>query len=270
MKDPALITTYNNVDEIIGHHELLHEYYSINLKNERDIIIWFPPSYQSSSKRYPVLYMHDGQNLFSPSTAFIGKDWRVDETATNLINQRKIEEFIVVGIYNNSERLEEYNLWTVKGKKYASFIIRELKPYVDETYRTKKDRSNTFVMGSSLGGLCSFQLIWNYPSIFSKAACLSSSFWIEEKKIFKEIKNDKAPLKDISFYIDCGDDEKELIDDSKKMMKLLEEIGYVKNQNLFTHIEKEGKHSEEDWANRLHIPLIKLFPRKNDSSIYIG
>lgn len=270
MKDPALITTYNNVDEIIGHHELLHEFYSIHLKNERDIIIWFPPSYQSSSKRYPVLYMHDGQNLFSPSTAYIGKDWRVDETATNLINQRKIEELIIVGIYNTSERLEEYNLWTEKGKNYFQFIRKELKPYIDEQYRTKTDRNNTYVMGSSLGGLYSFQLIWYYPNIFSKAACLSNSFWVDDRKIFKEVKKDKAPLKDITLYIDCGDEEKKLIDDSKKMIKLLKETGYVNNQNLFSHIEKGGKHSEEDWANRLHIPFTKLFPRKNDPSIYIG
>lgn len=148
--------------------------------------------------------------------------------------------------------------------------MRELKPYIDETYRTKNDRSNTFVMGSSLGGLYSFQLIWNYPSIFSKAASLSSSFWVDDGKIFDMIKSDKQPVKDITLYIDCGDEEKKLIDDINKLIKLLQKIGYVKNQNLFTHIEKGGKHSEEDWANRLHLPFTKLFPRKNDSSIYIG
>ena len=79
MKDPVLITSPKNVNEIIGHHEMLHEFYSVNLKNERDIIIWFPPSYEDSHKRYPVLYAQDGQNLFSPSTAFLGKDWQVDE-----------------------------------------------------------------------------------------------------------------------------------------------------------------------------------------------
>ena len=270
MKDPFLITSHKDIDEIISHHEILHEFYSVYLKNERDIIIWFPPSYQDSNKRYPVLYALDGQNLFSPTTAFIGKDWQVDETATRLIQQKKIEEFIVVGIYNTKDRLEEYNLWTDKGKKFANFIIREMKTFVDENYRTITNKSNTFIMGSSLGGLYSFQLVWNYPTIFSKAACLSSSFWVDDKKIFEEVKSDENPLKDITLYIDCGGEEKELIEDSKEMMKLLEEIGYTKNINLFTHLEKGGKHTEEDWADRLHIPFTKLFPRKNDTSIYVG
>ena len=270
MKDPVLITSPKNVNEIIGHYEMLHEFYSVNLKNERDIIIWFPLSYEDSHKRYPVLYAQDGQNLFSPSTAFLGKDWQIDETATRLIRQNKIEEFIVVGINNSKDRLEEYNLFTPKGKKYANFIIRELKPYIDERFRTKPDRNNTSVIGSSLGGLFSFQLAWNYPAMFSKAACLSSSFWVDDKRIFDEVKNDKNTLKDITLYIDCGEEEKELIEDSKEMMNLLEEIGYAKNINLFTHVEKEGKHTEADWANRLHIPFTKLFPKKNDSSYYFG
>lgn len=270
MKDPVLVKSPENIEEIIGNHEIMHEFYSVNLKNERDIIIWFPPSYEESNNHYSVLYAQDGQNLFSPSTAFIGKDWQVDETASRLIRQNKIEEFIVVGIYNTPDRLEEYNLFTPKGKKYANFILRELKSYIDEHYRTKPGRSNTYVMGSSLGGLYSFQLVWNYPNVFSKAACLSSSFWVDDRKIFDEVKNDKTPLKDIYLYIDCGDEEKELIDDSKEMMELLEGMGYAKNINLFTHIEKGGKHTEEDWADRLHIPFTKLFPRKNDTSYYVG
>ena len=89
-------------------------------------------------------------------------------------------------------------------------------------------------------------------------------------KYFEVVKNDDKPLKDVTLYIDCGEKESELIEDSKKMMKLLEKIGYQKNINLFTHIESGGKHTEEAWANRLHIPFKKLFPKKNDSSIYVG
>ncbi|MBU2494509.1 MAG: alpha/beta hydrolase [Bacteroidetes bacterium] len=244
-------------DDIIGQVEYIHEFYSYNLKNERDIIVWLPPSYSSSTKRYPVLYMHDGQNLFNPQTSFIGYDWKVDETITRLLNKNEIEEIIVVGIYNTRDRLEEYNYFTDKGKSYAQFIIQELKSHIDENYRTKHSADNTAVMGSSLGGLISFQLMWNIPAVFGKAGCLSNSFWIDNKAVFPMVKNSPKIIKKIKLYMDCGDCETELIEDNKNMYKLLTEIGY--NDSLKWHIEKGGIHSEVDWAKRLHIPLKFLF-----------
>lgn len=244
-------------DDIIGQVEYIHEFYSYNLKNERDIIVWLPPSYSSSTKRYPVLYMHDGQNLFNPQTSFIGYDWKVDETITRLLNKNEIEEIIVVGIYNTRDRLEEYNYFTDKGKSYAQFIIQELKSHIDENYRTKHSADNTAVMGSSLGGFISFQLMWNIPSVFGKAGCLSNSFWIDNKAVFPMVKNSPKIIKKIKLYMDCGDCETELIEDNKNMYKLLTEIGY--NDSLKWHIEKGGIHSEVDWAKRLHIPLKFLF-----------
>ena len=244
-------------DEIIGHVEFIHEFYSYNLKNERDIIIWLPPSYSTSFKRYPVLYMHDGQNLFNPQTSFIGYDWKVDETITRLLNKNEIEEIIVVGIYNTKNRLEEYNYFTAKGKSYAQFIIQELKPQIDETYRTKHDHVNTAVMGSSMGGLISFQLVWNRPDVFGKAGCLSNSFWVDDKAVFPMVKNDSKKIKNIKIYMDCGGSETELIEDNKKMYELLDEIGYKDKMNW--HVEEGAVHSEVDWAKRLHIPLKFLF-----------
>lgn len=245
--------------DIIGHIEYHHEFYSINLKNERDILLWLPPSYHSSDRNYPVLYMHDGQNLFSPTTSFMGYDWRMDEVLTDLIARNKVEEIIVVGIYNTKDRLEEYNYSTPKGKKYVQFIIRELKPFIDQNYKTKRDRDNTATMGSSMGGLFSFQLAWNYPKVFGKAACMSNSFWVDNRKIFETIEKDNRNLLDQKIYLDCGCDEKELIRDNKEMCLLLRKKGFQQRKNLLCHFVKGGKHSEIDWSKRVHIPLEFLF-----------
>lgn len=246
-----------NRDEIIGHVEYIHEFYSYNLKNERDIIVWLPPSYINSHKNYPVLYMHDGQNLFNPQTSFLGYDWKVDETITQMLNKNEIEEIIVVGIYNTKDRLEEYNYFTSKGKSYSQFITQELKPHIDENFRTKHNAGNTAVMGSSMGGLISFQLVWNLPRVFGKAGCLSNSFWVDNKAVFPMVENDSKKIKDIKIYLDCGDCETELITDNTNMYELLQETGY--KENLKWHIEEGGVHSEVDWAKRLHIPLKFLF-----------
>ncbi len=250
-------------DEIIGDSDHYHDFYSVNLKNERDIIVWLPPSYNTSFKRYPVLYVHDGQNLFNPQTAFIGVDWRIDETVTALIHKRKIREVIVVGIYNSKDRLEEYNFFTPKGKQYTNFIVRELKSFIDENYRTIKNRENTMVMGSSLGGLFSFQLIWYMSNIFGAAACLSSSFWVDNKKMINEVTSESKPSFPVSIYLDCGSEEKELIDDNKLIMRKLKEVGFVESKDLMTHIEENGKHTESHWAKRLNIPLEFILRKSN-------
>ena len=246
-----------NSDEIIGQVEYIHEFYSSKLKNERDIIIWLPPSYSTSHKRYPVIYMQDGQNLFNPQTSFIGYDWKVDETLTKLLLNNEIEEVIIVGIYNTKDRLEEYNYFTSKGKNYAQFIIQELKPHIDDNFRTKHIAQDTAIMGSSLGGLFSFQLVWNLPEVFGKAGCLSNSFWIDNKAVFPMVENDLRKNKEIKLYLDCGNCETELIDDNTRMFNLLDEIGY--KENLKWHVEEGAVHSEVDWAKRLHIPLKFLF-----------
>jgi predicted alpha/beta superfamily hydrolase len=246
-------------EEIVGHIEFHHEFYSINLKNERDIIVWLPPSYQNSTKMYPVLYVHDGQNLFSPHTSYIGHDWRIDEVLTELIKEKKVEEIIVVGIYNNKDRLEEYNYFTFKGKKYIQFIIKELKPFIDKNYKTKSDKKNTAVMGSSMGGLISFQMAWHYPRIFGKAACMSNSLWTDNRKIFETVTNDNRNHSEQKIYLDCGCDEKQLIRDNKEMCLLLRKKGFVNRKNLFCYFVKGGKHSEIDWSHRIDVPLEFLF-----------
>ncbi len=249
-----------NRDDIIGNVEYLHEFYSVNLKNERDIIIWLPPSYHFSNKSYPVLYMQDGQNLFNPNTSFIGYDWKADEVVSKLILENLIEEIIIVGIYNTKDRLEEYNYFTDKGKKYANFIIRELKPQLDETYRTLTETYSTGIMGSSMGGLISFQLFWNFPHTFGKAACMSNSFWVNDREVFNMVRKiNSSGYKNNKLYLDCGTEEKELLPDFLKMVEILQKKNFQLDKNLFHYLDEGGHHSERDWAKRLHVPLLFLF-----------
>lgn len=249
-------------DEIIGEIDYIHEYYSIYLKNERDIIIWLPPTYHFSSKKYPVLYVQDGQNLFDPNTSFIGKDWKIDEVASGLIRDKLIEEIIIVGIYNQKDRIEEYNYFSEKGKKYANFMLRELKPFIDEKYRTKSIPYQSALMGSSMGGLISFQIFWNFPQVFGKAACLSNSFWVNDKKVFEMIKKNKESFSAQNrLYIDCGSEEKDLIEDFNRMVDELKDIHSEAEFDFGSYIDEGSSHTESDWANRLHIPLRFLFGR---------
>jgi predicted alpha/beta superfamily hydrolase len=191
---------------IVGDVNFHRGSYSQNLDSKRDFFVWLPPSYSKEThKMYPVLYMHDGQNLIDPKTSFTGKDWRVDETVTRLIKEYKITEIIVVGINNTDDRLEEYSD-SEKGKNYVRFLVEELKPFVDSKYRTLKDSHNTAIIGSSMGGLISFIAAWEHPEVFSMAGCMSSSFYYNDEKIFKTIEEYDGSKKHIKFYIDHGED----------------------------------------------------------------
>lgn len=259
---PKVEIDYQPRHEIIGNVEYHYQFTSRYLKNERDLVIWLPPSYYKSKKRYPVLYMHDGQNLFNPSTSFSGNDWRVDETTQFLLDKKLIEEFIVVGINNTSSRLEEYNLFTDSGKYYSLFIKNEVKTFIDTHYRTKPDSRNTGIMGSSMGGLISFQIAWILPNIFGKAACLSNSFWVNDKMIFDFVQEAEVKRKNQKIYIDCGTAEKQLIRDNKRMCALLRRMEVDKGNSVHCHFEKDAKHNEVDWAKRLYKPLLFLFGKK--------
>ncbi|MDZ7314131.1 MAG: alpha/beta hydrolase-fold protein [candidate division KSB1 bacterium] len=236
---------------------------SEKLRHPRDVIVWLPPSYeQETQKRYPVLYMHDGQNIIDPSTSFIGYDWHVDEVADSLIRAQEIEEIIVVGIYNTPDRNAEYSD-TELGRAYADFVIKQLKPMIDSTYRTKPDAQNTAVMGSSMGGLISFLFVWWHPEVFSKAGCLSSAFLVDDNKILKEVRAYTGPKKDIRVYLDVGSEglDARLKPGYDEMVALLLEKGYVKGVDLEYFYDIGAEHNERAWARRLWRPVRFMFGR---------
>ena len=248
-----------DIKAVIGNVEYLREIYSWIMESNRDLFVWLPAGYnQNISRRYPVLYMHDGQNLIDPKTSFTGKDWQVDETVTRLIKEQKIKEIIVVGIYNSDDRLEEYSD-TEKGEKYRKFIIEELKPFVDSKYRTLTDNKNTAIIGSSMGGLASFLIAWKHPEVFSMAGCMSSSFHYNDDKVFKMMDEHTGSKKHIKFYIDHGEDG--LIRGQKMFCKLTQ-VGYVIGTDIDYFYARGAEHNETEWAKRLERPLIFFFGNK--------
>jgi predicted alpha/beta superfamily hydrolase len=243
---------------VIGNVEFHREIYSRILDSKRDFFVWLPASYDDNlSKNYPVLYMHDGQNLIDPKTSFAGKDWQVDETVTKLIKEYKMKEIIVVGINNTKDRLEEYSD-TEKGEKYLTFIIEELKTFVDSKYRTLTDPNNTAIMGSSMGGLVSFLAAWKHPEVFSMAGCMSSSFYYNDDKVFKMLDEYDGTKKHIKFYIDHGEDG---LVRGQKMFCKLTQMGYVIGTDLDYFYARGAEHNEKEWAKRMERPLIFFFGR---------
>lgn len=232
--------------------------------NPRDIIVWLPPDYQlDRSKRYPVLYMHDGQNIIDPATSSFGVDWGADGTADSLIKAGKMQSIIIVGIYNTKDRFAEYS-YTDSGYAYMKFIAEDLKPFIDKTYRTLPDRNNTATMGSSMGGLISLMLAWEYSDVFSKAACLSPAFKIRQLDYLPHIYAYKGKKKDIKLYIDNGGIalESELRPGIDEAIEALKGKGFKEGNDLETFFDENAEHNERAWAKRLYRPMLFLFGSK--------
>jgi predicted alpha/beta superfamily hydrolase len=253
-----------------------HPFHSKVLDNDRNIDIYLPPSYyRNQNKTYPVIYMHDGNNLFDPAISFAGVPWQVDKTIEKLAVKGLIEEVIVVGIHNTPSRSYEYTWTPMKfknqaegggGPQYAEFIINELKAFVDAKYRTAKSRQDTAVMGSSLGGLISFYLGLHHSDTFSKIGVISPSFWWGYGEALKDVQNIKPDLK---IWMDMGAREGQCsccnhkknwhITNLRKMKEKLISKGYKEGQNLGYFEDEEGQHNEYSWGRRFHQPLMFFF-----------
>jgi len=228
------------------------------LNYDRDLIVWLPPSYETDpEKRYPVLYMHDGQNIIDPATSFIGYDWHVDEVTDSLIRTGKLKEIIVVGIYNTPDRSDEYDDSRL-GNSYMKFIIQTVKPLIDSSYRTLPDRNNSSTMGSSMGGLISFLLVWNHPEIFSQAGCVSPAF---REPIIRSVEKFTGTDKNIRIYMDNGGVglETQLQPGCENMLKALQKIGFAPGRNLEWFNDKTAEHNERAWAKRVWRPLTFMY-----------
>ena len=229
----------------------------------RRIWIYFPPGYETSEASYPVLYMHDGQNLFDANTSFAG-EWKVDETLNSLAAQGKRVP-IVVGIDNGPERIAEYTPWTNPqygggdGDKYMQFIIETLKPYVDQHYRTLPDRENTGIMGSSLGGLISHYGALKYQSTFSKAGLFSPSYWFSDN--IWSFTHDMGKKQEMKFFQLCGTAESVNIDMPKAIQRMkdsLVSIGFAQDK-IFNKVVVGGQHNEQLWREAFGEAYLWLF-----------
>ena len=252
-------------------------FHSNILKNDRDVLVYLPPGYDTSKReRYSVFYMHDGQNLFDGATSFIpGQEWRVDETAERLIAAGKIEPLIIVGIYNAKDRIDEYTpardeKYKMGGKAdlYGRMIVEELKPFIDSQYRTKRDARHSGLGGSSLGGLASLYLALRYPKVFGCAAVVSPSVWFANKQIVQYV--EALPKKPkVSIWIDIGTKEgrtpeeaPQFVENTRLLRDTLIKKRWKIGQDL-NYFEADGaEHNEAAWAARVESILKFLFPRK--------
>ncbi len=231
------------------------------LKATKKIWVYLPKDYTLyTKKKYSVIYMHDGQNLFDAKTSFAG-EWNIDETLDSISAQ-----VIIIGIENGREKRTE-ELTPFKNKKYGGgnadnylkFIVETLKPFVDKTYKTKSNYKNTGLWGSSLGGLVSFYGALKYPEVFGKVGCFSPSFWFNRKEVFDIMEHTKIFKTKIYFL--CGDDE-----DDFTMVQNLNKMEYQINtkrcecQMLNKKIiVKGGKHNEKLWREGFKKAYLWLF-----------
>ncbi len=215
--------------------------------------VFLPPGYyENTLKKYPVLYMHDGHNLFFKEEAFVGNTWRTDEVLGMLDKMNAIEEVIVVGIHPNDRMIE----YTRPGyEDYGRFLVEMLKPLIDAKYRTLTSPANTAVMGSSLGGVVSFYLGWQWPDVFGMVACLSSTFAYRDdliERVFVE------PKRKLRIYLDSGWPA-DNYEPTRSMRDRLIWKGYRPGSELFYLAFPEAKHDENAWAARSPIPFQFLF-----------
>ncbi len=244
-----------------------------NYVGRRVFDVWVPFDY-SNAKKYAVVYMHDGQNLFNPFEAFNNMDWGVDETMQRLITEGKVRDTIVVGIWNTGNRLKEFsperafNENNADPKKYKmppgtgsdnylKFLVTELKPFIDKNYSTLSDRENTFIMGSSMGGLMSLYAISEYPEIFGGAGCLSSHFPLGDGVMVDYMEKHLPPAKYHKIYFDYGtvDLDKEYGKYQERADKIMKKKGYVEKKNWQTINFQGDGHNEYYWRRRVNVPL---------------
>jgi enterochelin esterase-like enzyme len=270
---------------------------------DRHVDVYLPASYgeideNKKGKRYPVLYMHDGQNCFDPSSAAGGVDWRVGKTVARLAAIKSIPEMIVVGVWNTYRRIpeylperpfrrlleedsessrvlleqfrEKYSQYMPEGEdacsdSYLKFLVTEVKPFVDDAFRTRPEQRHTSIMGSSMGGLASCYALCEYPNVFYAAGCISTHWPILEGTTVDFLENhDEFGIpspENHKFYFDFGtnspDDEYEKF--QSRIDRVMEKKGYKWAGNFFTEKFEGDDHSEMCWRNRLFLPLMFLF-----------
>ena len=273
-----------------------HTQFPSRFTSSRNVDVWLPEGY-STSKKYSVLYMHDGQMLFDAATTWNKQAWEVDDVVTDLLKSNKINELIVVGIWNGGEsRHADYfpqkpfdmltdaeretiyaagrtngagvfNNYKVRSDDYLRFLVQELKPFIDSAYATYKDREHTFIAGSSMGGLISLYAICEYPDVFGGAACLSTHwpgiFSMENNPVpsafFKYMEKSLPDPGTHKIYFDYGDATLDALYPPLQQQadERMKKRGYS-TKNWLTKYFPGENHSEIAWNKRLHIPLTFL------------
>lgn len=254
----------------IKYHDVVGS--SVGLK-DRKLIVWLPPGYDiQTTRHYPVLYMHDGQNLMNAKTAFANVEWGVDETAQSLVEAGQMEPIIIVGVYNTDDRIPEYTPVSTaqygggKAEDYGRLLVEVVKPLIDSTYRTKPEAEFTGVAGSSLGGLVSMYFGLTRSNTFTRLGVVSPSVWWADRDIVTRVNSlsSKLPLR---IWVDIGTNEEnsesasqETVNDTRLLRDALIAEGWVTGTDL-QYLEVQGaRHNEAAWAARTEQILKYLYP----------
>jgi predicted alpha/beta superfamily hydrolase len=242
----------------------------------RKVTIWLPPGYaDDAAARHPVVYMHDGNVLFEPESNIMG--WNLGPTLSRLCETTEITPPLLVGIWRTDRRFTEYSpqkafeshlppeiLADVRrtgfyphSDGYLSFIVNELKPFIDESYRSRPDARNTFLVGSSLGGIMSIYGLCEYPELFGGAGCLSSHWPIGAGVMVPYLRDRLPAAGRHKLYFDHGTEtiEAQYVDFQKQVDSLVRERGYTADRDWMTRVFAGHDHTEGDWRARVHLPL---------------
>lgn len=252
------------------------EIYSAHFENFRSIAVYLPPGYDSGSERYPVLYALDGNNLFDVKTSAYGKIWELDKHLDRLITERRVPPIIAVGIYNTKKRSQEMlfgdGSWSkgfrIHGQadEFANFIVGNIKPLIDGTYRTMEHRESTFLMGSSFGGIFTLYASWQLAQFFSRFAVMSPALTWADHASFK-LFNNPWPIKPRKVWLDMGDregwDDKAIefrngVQEIDQLYDLCVKAGLRPGEEIEKFIHRGGVHSETSWSERLERVLTFL------------
>jgi predicted alpha/beta superfamily hydrolase len=249
---------------------VINDFHATKLNNDRNLHVYLPPSYyENTIKKYPVLYVHDGKAVFDIS------DWSKESLnmhiqADVLISEEKIEEIIIVGIANSGEkRLSEYVHWdgvdqgklvSGLGMLHEDFVLNDVKPFIDNNFRTLPDKENTALMGMSIGGLSTFNIGFRNPDVFSKLAMLSPYLGFGENKLFQLISEGPYKTKQsFKIWLDVGSKEGSFIEMAAQGTNLLLQNGYKYVDELAAYEVPDGEHSEKFWAQRVDSILLYFF-----------
>ncbi len=260
------------VASLTGNIEKLVSFESKVLQNRRNISVYLPPQYASDKgRRFPVLYMHDGQNVFDGATSYIpNQEWRADEAAEALIKAGLIEPIIIVGIDNGqAARADEYLPWKIKmgnsevgGKAdlYGKMLTDEIMPMVNAKYRTKTGPSNTGLVGSSFGGVITSYLGITRPDVFGKLGIVSPSVWVNGRELLKTVK----PIKNRQrIWIDMGTKEGlSAVPDAQALFVAYKSAGWKEGKDITLVIDGNAEHNELAWSRRMMSILTYLFGRR--------
>ena len=242
-----------------------HAAFTSKYVKARDVAVWVPPGYDvQTGRRYPVVYFHDGQNVFDGATSFIpGQEWGADEAAGRLIRSRRLEPFIMVAVSNTSDRAEDYTREPDpprgggRSAEYFRFLLEELQPFIDAHYRTLTDPAHTAVIGSSLGALAALDLGLAHPDRFGLVGCVSPAVWWADTAIVQRVRaGRKVPLR---IWLDIGTEEstspstgqKIWLDHARILRDVLVAKGWKEGKDLHYEEAEGARHNEAAWAARI-------------------